>query len=111
MAIDKSIAQAPTRSESTITDEEFRGLDVDADAVVNPEAVSISTDDGGIIIDFDPSSGEVGGGGDFDSNLAEHMEDAVLQRLASQLNGEFESDRTSRSDWARAYTRGLDFWA
>ena len=114
MAIDKSIAQAPTRSESTITDEEFRGLDVDADAssvevaVVNPEAVSISTDDGGIIIDFDPSSGEVGGGGDFDSNLAEHMEDAVLQRLASQLNGEFESDRTSRSDWARAYTRGLD---
>ena len=61
MAIDKSISQAPTRSNSTVTEEELRGLDVDAEAsaveiaVVNPDAVAISTDDGGIIIDFDPS--------------------------------------------------------
>ena len=114
MAIDKSIAQAPTRSDSTVTEEELRGLDVDAEAselevaVVNPEAVAISTDDGGVIIDFDPGSGEAGGDDDFDSNLAEHMEDAVLGRLASQLNGEFESDRNSRADWVRTYTRGLD---
>jgi hypothetical protein len=114
MAIDKSIAQAPTRSNSTVTEEELRGLDVDAEAsaveiaVVNPDAVAISTDDGGVVIDFDPSSGEVGGDDGFDSNLAERMEDAVLGRLASQLNGEFEGDRNSRADWARTYTRGLD---
>ena len=114
MAIDKSISQAPTRSDSTVTEEELRGLDADADAsvlevaVVNPEAVSISTEDGGVVIDFDPSAGEVSGDDDFDSNLAEHMEGALLERLASQLNGEFESDRNSRADWARAYTRGLD---
>ena len=75
MAIDKSIAQAPTRSDSTVTEEELRGLDVDAEAsaleiaVINPEAVAISTDDGGVIIDFDPGSGEAGGDDDFDSNL------------------------------------------
>jgi hypothetical protein len=114
MAIDKSIAQAPTRSNSTVTEEELRGLDVDAEAsaveiaVVNPDAVAISTDDGGIIIDFDPSSREVAGDDGFDSNLSEHMEDTVLGRLASQLNGEFEGDRNSRADWARTYTRGLD---
>ena len=114
MAIDKSIAQAPTRSESTVTEEELRGLDADTGAsavevaVVNPDAVAISTDDGGIVIDFDPDSGEVSDDDGFDSNLAEHMEDTVLQRLASQLNGEFEGDRNSRADWARAYTRGLD---
>jgi len=114
MAIDKSIAQAPTRSDSTVTEEELRGLDVDADApaleiaVVNPDAVAITTEDGGIVIDFDPGSGDVGEEGDFDSNLADHMEDTVLQRLASQLNGEFEGDRNSRADWARTYIRGLD---
>ncbi|MDP6115096.1 MAG: hypothetical protein QF437_02945 [Planctomycetota bacterium] len=114
MAIDKSIAQAPTRTDSTVTEEELRGLDVDAEgsalevAVVNPEAVAISTDDGGVVIDFDPGSGETGGDDGFDSNLAEHMEDTVLGRLASQLNGEFEGDRNSRADWARTYTRGLD---
>ena len=114
MAIDKSIAQAPTRTDSTITEEELRGLDVDAGesaveiAVVNPEAISIATEDGGVVIDFDPTAEKDGGGGDFDSNLAEHMEDSVLLRLASQLNGEFEGDRNSRSDWARAYTKGLD---
>ena len=96
MAIDKSIAQAPTRSDSTVTEEELQGLDVDAEdsaveiAVVNPDAVAIATDDGGIVIDFDPSSSQAGGDEGFDSNLAEHMEDTVLQRLASQLNGEFE---------------------
>ena len=114
MAIDKSIAQAPTRSESTVTEEELRGLDADTGAsavevaVVNPDAVAISTDDGGIVIDFDPDSGEVSDDDGFDSNLAEHMEDTVLQRLASQLNGVFEGARNSRADWARAYTRGLD---
>ena len=107
MAIDKSIAQAPTRSDSTVTEEELQGLDVDAEdsaveiAVVNPEVVSIATEEGGVVIDFDPTAGEGGGTGDFDSNLAEHMEDNVLRRLASQLNGEFEGDRNSRSDWAR----------
>jgi hypothetical protein len=114
MAIDKSIAQAPTRSESTVTEEEFRGLDVDADGseveitVVNPDVVAIATDDGGIVIDFDPSAGKARGDDEFDSNLAEHMEDTALGRLASQLNGEFEGDRNSRADWARTYTRGLD---
>jgi len=115
MAIDKSIAQAPTRTESTVTEEELQGLDPETGvgssveiAVVNPEVVSISTDDGGVVIDFDPTGGETNGEGDFDSNLADYMEDDVLGRLASQLNGDFESDRNSRADWARSYTRGLD---
>ena len=115
MAIEKSIAQAPTRTESTVTEEELQGLDPETGigssveiAVVNPEVVSISTDDGGVVIDFDPTGGEASGEGDFDSNLADYMEDDVLGRLASQLNGDFESDRNSRADWARSYTRGLD---
>ena len=115
MAIDKSIAQAPTRTESTVTEEELQGLDPETGvgssveiAVVNPEVVSIATEDGGVVIDFDPTGGEANGEGDFDSNLADYIESDVLGRLASQLNGDFESDRNSRADWARSYTRGLD---
>jgi len=114
MAIDKSISQAPTRVDSTVTEEELQAIDVDAEdsaveiAVVNPEAVSIATDDGGVVIDFNPGSGETGGDDGFDSNIAEHMEDDALGRLASQLNGEFQGDHNSRADWARTYTKGLD---
>jgi hypothetical protein len=114
MAIDKSISQAPTRVDSTVTEEELHAIDVDAEdsaveiAVVNPEAVSIATDDGGVVIDFNPGSGETGGDDGFDSNIAEHMEDDALGRLASQLNGEFQGDHNSRADWARTYTKGLD---
>ena len=115
MAIDKSIAQAPTRTESTVTEEELQGLDPETGvgssveiAVVNPEVVSIATEDGGVVIDFDPTGGEANGEGDFDTTLADYIESDVLGRLASQLNGDFESDRNSRADWARSYTRGLD---
>ena len=76
--------------------------------IVNPEAVSIDTGDGGVIIDFEGGMSEELLGGDHDSNLAESIEDAVLQSMASELVGDFDSDRESRRDWARAYVKGLD---
>ncbi len=47
-------------------------------------------------------------GPEHDANLAEYMEDADLESLASELITDFESDKQSRRDWARSYTRGLD---
>jgi hypothetical protein len=47
-------------------------------------------------------------GGSHDENLAEVIEDGVLESMASELVGDFESDRESRRDWARAYVKGLD---
>ena len=76
--------------------------------IVNPEAVSIDTGDGGVIIDFEGGMSEELLGDDHDSNLAESIEDAVLQSMASELVGDFDSDRESRRDWARAYVKGLD---
>ena len=46
--------------------------------IENPESVAIDTDDGGMIIDFDPNASEVEDE-DFDSNLAEFIDDQVLQ--------------------------------
>jgi len=76
--------------------------------IVNPEAVSIDTGDGGVIIDFEGGASEELLGDDHDSNLAETIEDAVLQSMASELVSDFDSDRESRRDWARAYVKGLD---
>jgi hypothetical protein len=76
--------------------------------VVNPEAVAIATDDEAMIFDF---SGEVTDdliGPEHDANLAEYMEEADLQALASELVDDFVADRMSRKDWARAYVKGLD---
>ena len=76
--------------------------------IVNPEAVSISDDDGAMVIDFSGDMVDQIMGPDHDANLAEYMEDADLEDMASELITDFETDKQSRRDWARSYTRGLD---
>ena len=77
--------------------------------IVNPEAVSMETEDGGIIIDFEGEiTEELLGSDSHDQNLAEVIDDDVLQSMASELVADFKADQESRSDWARAYVKGLD---
>ena len=45
---------------------------------------------------------------DFFQNLAETMDERVLQRLAIELMADYKRDRESRSDWEKSYTNGLD---
>jgi len=77
--------------------------------IVNPEAVSMETEDGGIIIDFEGEiTEELLGGDSHDQNLAEVIDEDVMQSMASELVADFKADQESRSDWARAYVKGLD---
>ena len=76
--------------------------------IVNPEAVSIETEDGGMVIDFDGGITESLVGPGHDANLAEFMDDDELKVMATDLISDFQADRESRSDWARAYVKGLD---
>ena len=76
--------------------------------IANPDAVSVSTGDGGIVIDFTGEMSEDLIGPDHESNLAEFMDEQDLQTLASDLVSDFMADRESRKDWARAYVKGLD---
>jgi len=76
--------------------------------IANPDAVSVSTGDGGIVIDFTGEMSEDLIGPDHESNLAEFMDEQELQTLASDLVSDFMADRESRKDWARAYVKGLD---
>tara|TARA_A100001388_G_scaffold124454_1_gene91932 strand:+ start:310 stop:2649 length:2340 start_codon:yes stop_codon:yes gene_type:complete len=74
--------------------------------VVNPEAVIINDDDGGVVIDFSPMSEESQVG--FNANLAEHMDESELSLLSSDLIAAYDEDRASRSEWEEAYIDGLD---
>jgi hypothetical protein len=76
-------------------------------AIENPESVAIETDDGGMIIDFDPNAIPVGDEG-FDSNLADFMDDDVLMELGNELVSAYNGDKESRADWEETYTKGLD---
>ena len=98
MAVEKPLNPMPSGEESEEVQIE----------VVNPEAVSVTTEDSAMLIDF---TGEVADeimGPEHDANLAEYLEEAVLQSLAADLIEDFNSDRESRRDWARSYVKGLD---
>ena len=102
MAIEKPMVPSDVEIEENPSEEE---LTVE---IVNPDSISMETDDGGVIIDFEGSLAENLIGPDHDSNLAEFIEESELESMASDLVSDFESDRESRSDWARAYVKGLD---
>ena len=102
MAIEKQM----TPFDVEIEEEGAEELQVE---IVNPEAISMETEDGGIIIDFEGDIAEsIIGGDDHDANLAEVIDEDTLKSMASELLGDFEADRESRSEWARAYVKGLD---
>ena len=45
---------------------------------------------------------------EFFKNIAEDMDDDVLQRMSNQLLDDYKKDRVSRKDWETSYTNNLD---
>ena len=103
MAIEKNPMQPSTPVEGTIE----QGAEEVTVAIENPDSVAIQTDDGGMIIDFDPDSSPMGME-DFNSNLAEFMSDTDLNEMGADLVSQFEADKDSRSEWEESYVKGLD---
>ena len=73
--------------------------------ITNPESVIVETEDGGMLIDFDPQPEELEE--EFDSNLADYIDESELGALASELISLAKSDRESRKDWEETYIKGL----
>jgi hypothetical protein len=97
MAIDR-----PLRTE--IQDQEESALEVE---VVNPEAVSVETEDGGVLIDFgDSLESELSE--DHNANLADFIDEKDLTSICLDLVSSYRADKESRSDWERSYVKGLD---
>jgi hypothetical protein len=94
--MDKGLYQAPLGLEALGADEE--GIEVE---IIDPEEVNIE----GPGFALSMMKGEVED--DFDTNLAEEMDDGALTAVASDLDGEIENDKGSRKEWEKAYVEGL----
>jgi len=98
MAIEKGLYAAP----QGIEDDETAGLEIE---IVDPKMVTL--DDGSVEITIIPDAG-IGDVMSFDANLAEALDEGVLNELADSLVGSVDSDISSRKDWADSFVKGLD---
>jgi hypothetical protein len=96
MSIEKSLYQAPLGIDALSEDEEPIEIEI-----IDPEAVNIHAGD--MELSIEPGKDE----GGFDDNLAEHMNEGAMQKLASDLSSAIDQDKASRKDWEKAYTEGL----
>jgi len=99
MAIDKALYAAPQGIDSLSTEEAPIEIEI-----VNPEGVSIGID--GVEINLMPESGKEEE--EFDSNLADYMDESELQKIAGDIMELVEADINSRKDWVDTYVKGLD---
>jgi hypothetical protein len=100
LAIDRDIP-----IDGTVEAGEEQGLEV---TIENPDSVSVETEDGGMIIDFDPQSEKQSAYAGFYENLAEYIDEDILQGIGSDLCSAFDADKDSRKEWEESYTKGLD---
>jgi hypothetical protein len=61
------------------------------------------TEDGGALVNPMDEQEEV----EFDSNLAEYIDEKDLQDMSSDLVGDYKEDSSSREEWYDAYAKGL----
>ena len=65
-------------------------------------------EDGGAEINFNPNAMEPMDPKEHFSNLAELLPDTILDPIGSDLSSKFEDYKSSRSEWEKAYTDGLE---
>ena len=75
-----------------------------------PQApVDVQTnEDGSVDINFDPSQVNLEQSQDHFSNLAELLPDNILAPIGQELAANYQDYKSSRGDWEKAYTSGLD---
>jgi hypothetical protein len=89
---DKAVYQAPMGLD--------RGVSIE---IEDPESVTIDTGD--VEITLEPENDY---GGDFDSNLAEILDEGELATISSDLMELVDADISSRKDWAETFVKGLE---
>jgi hypothetical protein len=92
MSIDKALYPAPTGMDQGVSIE-----------IEDPESVTIDT--GEVEITLEPENDY---GGDFDSNLAEILDEGELATISSDLMELVDADISSRKDWAETFVKGLE---
>jgi hypothetical protein len=101
MAIEKSLYAAPQGLDDLATmDEASPQIEIE---IEDPESVRIGMGD--MEIEIEPDEGDED---EFNVNLAEYIDEGVLQSLAEDLISDYDEDVSSRKDWMQTYVDGLE---
>ena len=93
-----------------------QGEDIEIESVKSAEVIDTPTgpvevdmtEDGGAEVSFNPNTSEIDPNQDHFANLAETLEDSVLDPLGSKIMEQYNEYKESRSDWEDTYKNGLE---
>jgi len=105
--IDKALPNE-VRKEITIPSEDDLQIDIEQEQKTKGPVEVQENEDGSVDIDFDPSAVNVEGTEGHFSNLAELLPDDVLDPLGSKMYEDYTDYKSSRKDWEKTYTQGLE---
>jgi len=100
MAVDKALNRAPLGLDASMADGVQAGVNMPDE---NFE-IEIDLGEG----DEEESDAAKAGEEEFNSNLAETLDEGVLTELVGDLLGDYEEDINSRKDWIQTYVDGLE---
>ena len=106
--IDKSLPNTKTEIEIPGEEEIVETQEEIVERQEGGETEIEMTEDGGATVNFDPSAATPEGGEDHDANLADFLDDKVLDPLSSELMDQYNSYRETRGDWEESYREGLN---
>src|SRR6056300_126875 len=109
--IDKALPNEPRKEFEIPGEEEIREEVVEeiSEQQESPDDVEVQeNEDGSVDINLDPQAASPEGGDEHYANLADFLPDDVLGRLASNLTNKYQEYVSSRKDWEKTYTQGLD---
>lgn len=106
MPVDSAIEVIPPTEEELLQAQEIE-LQMQ-DGPLPPEGMDfLPQDDGGMIVDFEPMTSMMPMEVPHGANLAEFLEDDMLDELASELISLYDEDKSSRADWLQTFADGL----
>ena len=107
--IDKSLPNVKTKIDIPSEEEvkEVAVQEAQEEAEKQPIEV-IPEEDGGVTLDFEPGSINVPGTEAHFDNLADILPDDVLEPVGNEMVQNYMDYKSSRKDWERGYTEGLD---
>ena len=101
------MAEQPIRPEVEVEDlviEDSANIEIQQPGAVTQENVEMMEDGSAIVNPEEMTAAQ----GDFGLNLAEVVEETELNKMADDLFGLYDEDKSSRGDWEKAYVDGLD---
>jgi len=109
--VDKALPNEPRKEFEVPGEQEIQEQIVEQvqEEQESPDDVEVTeNEDGSVDINLDPAAATPEGGDEHYANLADFLPDDVLGRLASDLSSKYQEYVSSRKDWEKTYTQGLD---